>query len=92
MQNESPSKQGYAEVTQESSARQAIENKGVTMVEAGGVGICSHVANREVIENATRSKRTGRTNCAQLERIWNAENCDPHGLFNDPSLMACKTN
>jgi hypothetical protein len=43
------------------------------MVEAGGVGISIGVANREVIENVTRSKRTGLRNCAQLERNWNTE-------------------
>src|ERR1700674_5368586 len=52
--------------------------------------MCGYVANKELIENAMRSKRTGLRNCAQLERIWNAENCDPHELFNDSSLWRAK--
>jgi hypothetical protein len=28
------------------------------MVEAGGVGICTRVENKQLIENTTRSKRT----------------------------------
>jgi len=43
------------------------------MVEAGGVGIFRAIEDTELIEKSTRSKRSRIGNCAQLERIWNAE-------------------
>ena len=50
------------------------------MVEAGGVGIFLGIENTELIEKSTRTKRSRIENCAQLERIWNADSRNT-GIF-----------
>jgi hypothetical protein len=49
--------EGYAEITWGNRACQAIENKGVKLVEAGGVEVLHRVESTQVIENRKRQKR-----------------------------------
>lgn len=45
----------------------------VGVVEAGGVGIFTRIENTQLIDFSRRQKRGILGNCAELERIWNAE-------------------
>jgi len=50
-------REGYAEVTRRNRTCQAIENKNVKMVEAGGVEVLHGVESAQLIENRKRQKR-----------------------------------